>query len=718
MPLTESEIEALKAFHVARNGKTEGFWVKVPDNHVLTSAQGNLLPLGDTDTLFQIIRIHAVGTAQTHKPIRRVVSDTTRVFIDGIESLSGWTVNLNTGEVLFDDPQTGVLTVSCEFYTPMRFDNDSIEGIQVSGGEDDVFRFIQNPPKALEILRELVGSLNPIYQVSGLTLKEVHIPIGKTFYNLTDFTALTTDFSYPIVPQNVKTTEKRVELEDSTSGVESTELRDTRTITRYLSTALRNDEIDYPLNYFLVAKGRAIAFNGKRFDSDDFSYTRVSPDYSIVSDITVISCPDGSRRYHVFGRYLSKHTTEFNQNQGDPRCNKISNFRTVAPITLTPFENTSVIEVTRSNRENIPDVESNLIVKKKYQSDNQGIDLWQLDDTGGFTAGAYINYEKKALIPENVIGGSFGVSIGYRAKNLSCNGGGETPSFPRGDDPEITDIVEITNGAVGGSLPFATILKITRQDGEIRAYTSWDSDLMVDSILYLSNAGIIPTAVASKSDMSADNLEVSTFFNDITEVDILSGKYENAQVEAWVVNIADLEKDPISLFGGEVGEITSGDTRFTFALRSKSTRLNQAISVRTSDQCNYKFCDAKCLLNIEDYTVDGFEVTELFESKYSQRQFKVSPQPSENDFDFGYLEFTSGQLEGVRLDVRNVTPNSNIVLWSNPPLGLAVGDTLKLVRGCAKTPTACQVYNNYVNFGGFPVGGNWMIGDDALLSGD
>lgn len=910
MPLTEEEIGTLKTFHAARNGKTEGFLVKVPDNHLLSNTQGKLLPLNNNNTLFRIIRIHAIGTIQTHKPIRYLVSNTTRVFINGVESFTGWIVDINTGKILFDEPQTGNLTVSCEFYTPMRFDNDTIEGIQVSGGENDVFRFIENPSNALKILRGIV-KLNPIFQVSGLILKEVHLPIEKTFYNLAHFDPIATDFNYPIVPQNVQTIEKRVEIEDSTSGVESTKLRDTRTITRYLSTALKNDEIDYLLNYFLVAKGRAIAFNGKRFNKDDFSYTRVSPDYSIISDIEVISCADGSRRYHVFGKYLDKHIN---------KCDEISHWRTVSPINLTSFENTSVIEATNNG--------VNLIVKKKYQPNSEGINLWSLGGSG-FSAGLYLDYEQKSLIPEIVTGGFFGISIGYRAENLTCTGSNETPSFPRGDSPEITDIVEITNNAVGGALPYATILKITLSscnlgsggsggsggqpilldfegledteqvlqfynggtgsagssgtnygvvfgsgaqaiisinaggngnfsnepssstvvtflgvggsslvmnvpagfttgfsffytadaivaptsvsvydalggaagggnilatiflpnnafdncdsgsdpfapifcnwdaagasfsgtafsvdfsnaanevafdnitigrntpctnaadcsvepiednddEEEIKAYTSWDSDLIIDDILYRSNPGIIPTAVASKSDMSVDNLEIATFFDDISEIDILSGKYENAKVEAWVVNIADLGKPPISLFGGEIGEITSGDTRFTFALRSKSAQLNQAISVRTSDQCFYKFCDSKCGLDIEDYTESGFEVTEIRSSKYAQRAFKVNPYPSETDYNNGYLTFTSGQLKCVRLDIKSIFAGE-IKLWNNLPLGLAVGDTLKLSRGCGKTPTDCQGYSNYVNFGGFPIGGNWMVGDDALLAGD
>jgi uncharacterized phage protein (TIGR02218 family)/uncharacterized protein (TIGR02217 family) len=892
MPLTEEEIETLKAFHAARNGKTEGFLVKVPDNYILSSSQGKLLPLNDVDTLFQIIRIHAIGTVETHKPIRYLISNTLKVFVNGVEAVTGWTVNINTGKILFAEPQTGNLTVSCEFYTPMRFDNDTIEGIQVSGGEDDVFRFIQNPSNALKILRGIV-KLNPIFQVSGLVLKEVHLPIETTFYNLADFNPITTDFNYPIVPQNVQTIEKRVEIEDSIAGIESTKLRDTRTITRYLSTALRNDEIDYLLNYFLVAKGRAIAFNGKRFNKDDFSYTRVSPDYSIISDIEVISCPDGNRRYHVFGRYLDKHIDN---------CNKIAYWRTTTPIVLTPFENTSVIEVTRSNLENTPNIASNLIVKKNYQPNSQAIQLWSLGGAG-FSAGSYIDYEKKSLIPENVTGGFFGIYIDYRAQSLNCNGLNETPSFPRGDNPEITDIVEITNNAVGGALPFATILKITlatcsgtgesefilldfeglqnleqvlnfynggtgslgssgtnygvsfsnntyasdqnsplsntaglpspvisitflgtnetesimnvaggfntgfsffysapfllfpafveiydELDGTgtllatlnlpttpdsstdpacspgdyfcpfvftgvsftgtarsvkfigtanlvafdnitlgnqtqtptppIKAYTSWDSDLTIDGILYRSNPGIIPTAVSSKSDISADNLEVSTFFDDITEIDILSGKYEKAKVEAWVINIADLEKPPISLFGGEIGDITSGDNRFTFALRSKSTQLNQAISVKTSDQCFYNFCDSRCGLDIEDYTETGFEVTEIKLSKYAQRAFTVTPNPSQSLYTNGYLTFTSGQLKCVRLDIKRIISGGEIQLWSNLPLGLAVGDTLNLSRGCGKTPTDCQEYSNYVNFGGFPIDGNWMVGDDALLAGD
>jgi len=700
MPLQLNELASLKNFHSARGGKREGFLVKIPDNHNLPVSKGRLLPLNDTGRLFQIIRVYSIDSVRTYKPIRRPLPGTVRVFINGIESASGWAVNLSNGQIEFTSPQqTGELTISCEFYTPMRFDNDTIEGLQISGGQDDLFRYIENPSRALLLLRSQVGSIAPIYQVSGLILKEVHIPIAANFYVDSDFASISTDFSYPFVPQNVKTSNFVVEIDEALSGVENTVERYSRTITRYLPVPVKNSELDYLLNYFLVAKGRAISFNGKRFDTDQFVYIRTSPDYSIMSEIPIITCPDNrNRRYQVFGRYFSKHLY-------DP-CNTVRHWRTVGPFTLFPGETPDEIEVRRTVS---PGGNGAVwtVAKKGADHLREGnlIDIERSD------------FDRKILVPETFIGGFWGIYIRYRDKNLPCNGTFETPSFPRGDDFEITDIIEITDGAIGGALPLATILKIERKDGEIKTYTSWDSDLIIDGITYLSNAGITPTAVSNKSDMSVDNLEVSTFFDDISEVDILSGKYENALVSAAIVDISRLSKNPISLFGGEIGEISAGDTRFTFELRSKSARLNQPVSVKTSDFCPYSFCDSDCGLDIQNYTLTGFTVSEILPSKIAPKAFKINPAPPGN-FRNGYVEFISGQLAGQKYDIKNTYQSaSEIQLWSNLPYGLAVGDELNIVRGCSKTPEACKSYNNFANYGGWITGGNWFVGDDALLSG-
>jgi hypothetical protein len=45
------------------------------------------------------------------------------------------------------------------------------------------------------------------------------------------------------------------------------------------------------------------------------------------------------------------------------------------------------------------------------------------------------------------------------------------------------------------------------------------------------------------------------------------------------------------------------------------------------------------------------------------------------------------------------------------PFNIEIGDTLNMIKGCAKTKTACQAYSNYINFQGF----NDLPGIDHMM---
>lgn len=74
---------------------------------------------------------------------------------------------------------------------------------------------------------------------------------------------------------------------------------------------------------------------------------------------------------------------------------------------------------------------------------------------------------------------------------------------------------------------------------------------------------------------------------------------------------------------------------------------------------------------------------------------------------FGTSQFVGGMIEWVNAagetEVRSIIRiATNTLTLSGMPVGLAAGDTVSVIRGCARTMAACNLHNNILNFGGCP----------------
>jgi uncharacterized protein (TIGR02217 family) len=120
----QAQIDELIAFFRARRGKAYGFRFKDWADH---KAAGQLLGTGDdAKTQFQLVKRYPSGSAIEVRTITKPVAGTVKVYLDGIEQLSGWSVDTATGLVTFSaPPAVGVeVTADFEFDVPVRFDTD------------------------------------------------------------------------------------------------------------------------------------------------------------------------------------------------------------------------------------------------------------------------------------------------------------------------------------------------------------------------------------------------------------------------------------------------------------------------------------------------------------------------------------------------------------------------------------------------------------------
>ena len=121
------QVAALIAFFRARKGRAFGFRFKDWTDY---QAFAQLLGTGDgTTKAFQLVKHYPSGGEIETRVIAKPVPGTVKLYRDGAEGASGWTVDTTTGLVSFTSaPASGVqLTADFEFDVPVRFDSDQMD---------------------------------------------------------------------------------------------------------------------------------------------------------------------------------------------------------------------------------------------------------------------------------------------------------------------------------------------------------------------------------------------------------------------------------------------------------------------------------------------------------------------------------------------------------------------------------------------------------------
>ncbi len=120
------QLTSLIAMFRVVHGRAHGFRYKDWDDY---QADGDLIGTGDnSEKNFQLIKSYTYGSYTVYRTVKKPVAGTTRIYLDGVEQLSGWSIVTTTGIVTFvSAPGVGVLiTADFEFDVPVRFDIDRL----------------------------------------------------------------------------------------------------------------------------------------------------------------------------------------------------------------------------------------------------------------------------------------------------------------------------------------------------------------------------------------------------------------------------------------------------------------------------------------------------------------------------------------------------------------------------------------------------------------
>jgi uncharacterized phage protein (TIGR02218 family) len=255
---------------------------------------------------------------------------------------------------------------------------------------------------------------------------------------------------------------------------------------------------------------------------------------------------------------------------------------------------------------------------------------------------------------------------------------------------------------------------IVRRDGKTFGFTDHDRGFSFDGIDFKASSGLTARALQQTTGLSVDNTEALGALSDaaVTEGDIVAGRFDGADVRAWLVNWAAVD-ERLMQFRGSFGEITRAGGAFQAELRGLTEALNQLQGRVYQRPCSAILGDESCRV---DLAQPGYAIEAEVEIVEDHRVFRFSGLPGFDDrwFEKGRFEVLSGVAQGSIGVVKNDRSDASgrmIELWQSVQADVRPGDLVRITAGCDKRPETCRLkFLNFLNFRGFPTipGEDWL----------
>ncbi len=257
---------------------------------------------------------------------------------------------------------------------------------------------------------------------------------------------------------------------------------------------------------------------------------------------------------------------------------------------------------------------------------------------------------------------------------------------------------------------------ITRADGVVLGFTDHDVDLDFDGISFVADSGLSARALEQTTGLAVDNTEALGVLSSghVNEEDIAAGRYDGAQVVAWLVNWVDVSQRLV-LFRGSIGEIQRSAGAYQAELRGLSEVLNQPQGRIYQKSCGAVLGDLACGVDLGQI---GFSTELAVEAVQGRKFYEFSGLNGFADrwFEKGRFEVLSGAAAGLVGMIKNDRIGAairEIELWEALRADIQLGDMVRIEAGCDRRRETCRLkFSNLVNFRGFPA----IPGEDWLLS--
>lgn len=257
----------------------------------------------------------------------------------------------------------------------------------------------------------------------------------------------------------------------------------------------------------------------------------------------------------------------------------------------------------------------------------------------------------------------------------------------------------------GGLTTTCRCWAITRSDGQTYGFTDHDMELSFDGLVFKASTGLTAAAIEQATGLSIDNTEAMGALSDasVREEDIEAGRFDGAEVRAWLVNWAEPAQRMLQ-FRGSIGELRRAGGAFHAELRGLTDLLNRPLGRIYQKPCTAVLGDGACRFALD---APGYRAeAEIIGVDGTILRLQGADGADDGWFERGRLDVLDGAAQGlwasIKQDQREGDGRS-VTLWSGIGGGLAVGDRVQLTAGCDKRMSTCRLkFNNILNFQGFP----------------
>lgn len=244
----------------------------------------------------------------------------------------------------------------------------------------------------------------------------------------------------------------------------------------------------------------------------------------------------------------------------------------------------------------------------------------------------------------------------------------------------------------------ATCWKVILANGAMLGFTDFDHDILFDKVKYLASTGFTASSIENSSNIKEEHFQVESMIDSskISKKDILSGLFDYAKIEIFLVNYKDLTMGRIPLKFGNIGKIKILNNKFTAEISGIKEKLNWQIGEVFSGFCRAKFGDNRCKVDLKKYSYNS-KINKTIDIRTYECDL---PNILENNFfEGGILQFQKAEQVYEISDYKN----SIITIKFAPSFIPKEGDKIIITAGCNKKfKTCCEKFNNAINFRGEP----------------